>query len=238
MTAKNLICIPTYNELENVQLIIKEISGLNLINTDLLFIDDNSPDGTGQKLENLKKNHDNIFIIHRSGKLGIGNAHLTGIEWAYDHHYDYLITMDCDFTHPPQYLPKFIQQQNNYHVLIGSRYLNNNSLTDWSIYRKILTKIGHLLTKYLLKIPQDATSAFRCYDLTKIPRDIWSSIASQSYSFFFESLFVLTRNGYPIKEISIHLPARTIGHSKMKIKDIIISLKLIIVLSYRCIIKK
>ncbi len=104
---KILILIPTYNELENVEKIINEILTLHL-DADLLFIDDNSPDGTGIILDKLSNNNIQINVIHRRAKLGVGGAHLQGIDWAYENKYDYLVTMDCDFTHSPSLLTSFL----------------------------------------------------------------------------------------------------------------------------------
>jgi dolichol-phosphate mannosyltransferase len=219
-----LVFIPCYNEKDNVRKIHKEIRELN-IRPDILFVDDNSPDGTGEILDQMSQKDRNLFVMHRSGKLGIGSAHQAGIEWAYTRGYGRLITMDCDFTHPPEYIPKLIESLNGYDIVSTSRYMRKGSLKGWNIIRKTLTHLGHLMTKFLLKMPYDATGAFRLYDLERIPKDIFSLVASKGYSFFFESLYVLNLNGFKIKEIPIHLPPRTYGSSKMETKDIIQSLK-------------
>jgi dolichol-phosphate mannosyltransferase len=230
---KKLIFIPTYNECDNVARIISEISDLNLENTDFLFIDDHSPDGTGEILDALSKQYHNLSVIHRANKLGIGSAHLHAIHWAYENQYDILITMDCDFTHSPSYIPKLDAASAHHDVVVTSRYMEADSLAEWNLYRKTLTKMGHVLTKYVLRLRYDATGAFRLYKLRNIPPGRFAQIQSNGYAFFFESLFVLDRHGHPITEIPIRLPARTYGHSKMKISDILHSVKQIFILRYR-----
>lgn len=223
MKSKNLILIPTYNESQNVKDLIKEISAENL-DIDLLFVDDNSPDGTGRILDNLSNSNSNINIIHREKKLGIGSAHKCGIDWAYDNGYKNLITMDSDFTHKPEYLNDFLKESKNYDIVVGSRYILKESLREWSLLRRILTLTANFLTKILLNIKHDATGAFRLYNLQKIPRELFKLIESEGYSFFFESLYILNINKFSIKEIPIELPARTYGSTKMKTSDAIKSL--------------
>ncbi len=218
MADELLILIPTYNERENVAPILAQILDLGL-SADILFIDDNSPDGTGELLDQLAATHPNVFVLHRSGKLGIGSAHIQGINWAYDHDYRLLVTMDCDFTHSPDYIRDFLAQSEVADVVVGSRYLQKESLGSWNAYRKLLTRLGHLLTVLFLKMSYDATGAFRLYRLDRLPRYFLDPIQSSGYSFFFESLYVLHRNGYRIVEIPTLLPARAYGHSKMRLKD-------------------
>jgi len=215
---KTLILIPTLNERENVAQIVPQILGLGL-DADLVFLDDDSPDGTGQLLDELAARHPRLSVIHRVGKSGIGSAHADGIRWAYDHGYERLLTMDCDFSHSPADIPRFLESSDRYDVTVGSRYMHRESLADWNLLRKFLTNFGHFLTRYLLRIEFDATGAFRLYNLARIPRQVFDLVHSHGYSFFFESLFVIDRNGFTILEIPILLPARTYGHSKMSFRE-------------------
>jgi len=182
-------------------------------------VDDNSPDGTGAIVDKLAKQYPWVNVIHRSAKGGVGSAHLDGIRWAYKNNYKILITMDCDFSHSPIYLPKFIEHSLDPDVVIGSRYKQKNSLREWNLFRKTLTYIGRFMIKRVLGLSYDATGAFRLYRIDKIPAGVFELVYSKGYSFFFESLYILHINGYSIKELAIHLPARTYGHSKMKISD-------------------
>lgn len=214
MNSPVLVFIPTYSERENVEKIFQKIRALPL-ECDVLFMDDHSPDGTGQILDKMAERQKGLFVIHRSGKLGIGSAHREGIAYAYDKRYALLVTMDCDFTHSPSDIPRLLEALRGYHVAIGSRYLQKGSLPGWNPFRRVLTLFAHFLTHVLLGNRYDASGAFRAYDLEKIPRRLFSSVKSKSYSFFFESLFILVNNGYQVNEIPIALPARTYGHSKL-----------------------
>jgi len=223
---KVLVFIPTYNERENVEAMCSQILTLEL-GLDILFLDDNSTDGTGAIIKDLAGKHPNVHAVFRAGKLGVGSAHLDGIRWAYDHGYERLITMDCDFTHSPGYLSHFFTYSDEYDVVIGSRYLLKDSLPDWNIPRKFLTHTGHFMTRYLLGIKYDATGAFRLYRLDRIPRQIFDRVRSKGYSFFFESLYVLQINNFRITEFPITLPARTYGHSKMSMGEAFNSARLL-----------
>src|SRR4030042_4257009 len=217
---KLLIFIPTYNEKENIKPLIEAINKEGIQNLKILFIDDNSPDGTGKILDNLSKKYSNLFVIHRKGKLGIGSAHFKAIHWAYKKGYQKLITMDCDFTHNPKYIKRMLYYSDKFDLVTTSRYLRKDSLNSWSTSRKILTYLGHFLTKILLGMPYDASGAFRLYDLNKISEKVFGLVKSSSYSFFFESLYFINLNNYHIKEISIVLLSRSRGQSKMKLSDI------------------
>jgi dolichol-phosphate mannosyltransferase len=211
---KTLIFIPTYNERDNAPRICAEIHGLGL-DVDVLFVDDNSPDGTGKLLEELKPRFPRLIVHHRAGKLGIGSAHFEAIEWAYDQGYQTLVTMDCDFTHSPSDIPAMIAATESGDVAVGSRWLRRNSLPGWNLFRRLMTNGGHWLTRRVLGVPQDASGAFRCYRLDRLPRAVFQLVRARGYAFFFESLFILNRNKFAIAEVPIVLPARTYGHSKM-----------------------
>jgi len=232
-----LIFVPTYNERENVVNLAEELQSLNL-NCNILFMDDNSPDGTGQILDELSLKYENLNVLHRSGKLGIGSAHREGLLWAYDNRFKTCITMDCDFTHPPEYIPELIKLSESHDMVITSRYLKKGSLSDWNLFRKTLTKMGHFLTYRLLKMKYDATGAFRLYRLDRVPKHFLDLVSSNSYSFFFESLFILDFNKFRIKEIPIVLPSGTYGHSKMRITDALGSLKVLVIIWLRTLFNR
>jgi len=217
---KILIMIPTYNERENVEKMYREIRRTG-IDADILFVDDNSPDGTGAVLDGLAKDDPRLLVIHRPGKQGIGSAHLDGIGWVYARGYTHLVTMDCDFTHSPENIKDFLACADEYDVVVGSRHMRTDSLTGWNIWRKCITKTGHLLTTVLLKMPYDSTGAFRLYRLDRIPPELFGKVKSRGYSFFIESLTVLNINKFRIKEIPIALPPRTYGHSKLQFRDMV-----------------
>ncbi len=215
---RTLIFIPTYNERDNVGNIAGQLLALGL-DADLLFMDDNSPDGTGGILDRLVADYPRLSVVHRAAKLGIGSAHLDGIRWAYDRGYERLITMDCDFTHTPANVLTLIESSGGYDVTAGSRYLQANSLPGWNLMRKSLTGLGHFLTRNLLGIPFDATGALRAYNLRRIPRELFERVTARGYAFFFESMYILVRNGFSVKEFPIVLSARTYGSSKMTVQE-------------------
>jgi dolichol-phosphate mannosyltransferase len=129
--------------------------------------------------------------------------------------------MDCDFTHSPENIPDLLKYANEYDVVVGSRHMLGDSLNGWNLWRKCITRAGHILTSVLLKMPYDATGAFRLYRLDRIPPEVFRRVSSNGYSFFFESLTVLNLNGFRIKEIPIALPPRTYGHSKLRFSDMV-----------------
>lgn len=232
-----LIIIPTYNEIENLNLLINKLRTVEK-NLNLLFIDDSSPDGTGIELARLSLDDPFIKVIHRDSKLGIGSAHKIGINWAYENDYFEVITMDSDLSHNPSYISNILLIENKSEVIIGSRFIENNSLVNWNIYRKIMTNIGHFLTKLLLTSNFDATNAFRYYNLKKIPSELFNSVESNGYSFFYESLFRLIVNKINVTEIPISIPSRTYGNSKMGYRDVLYSLKFIFELYFRYTLNK
>jgi dolichol-phosphate mannosyltransferase len=217
---KILVMIPTYNERENVEKMYHDLS-LTRIDADILFIDDNSPDGTGTVLDQLAKSDPRLKVIHRPGKQGIGSAHKDGIARVYSQGYTHLVTMDCDFTHSPGDIPAFLSCSDEYDVVVGSRHMRRDSLEGWNLWRKCITKTGHLLTTLLLKMPYDATGAFRLYRLDRVPEELFTKVESRGYSFFIESLTIINLNGFRIKEVSIALPPRTYGHSKLQFRDMV-----------------
>jgi dolichol-phosphate mannosyltransferase len=238
MSSKILVFTPTYNERGNVTQLFYQILSLGLENVDVLFIDDNSPDGTGELLDELSSKHEILNVLHRPAKLGIGSAHLRAINWAYENEYDILITMDSDFTHPPAYIRNLINSSSDYDLVIASRYLEKNSLEDWNLFRRTLTVTGHLVTSSLLKLNFDATGAFRLYKLKNIDRNLFHLVRSNGYSFFIESLFILNYNKVRITEIPIKLPARYWGHSKMKFSDGLKTVSFLISLYFSSLINR
>ena len=217
-SSRRLIFVPTFNESGNAERMVNGLLSLEL-DADLLFLDDNSPDGTGAILDRLAAAIPRLTVIHRAGKLGIGSAHLDAIDWAYDHGYHQLVTLDCDFTHTPADVRRLVEKASGYDVTVGSRYLEPNSLPGWNPLRRSLTGLGHLMTKHLLGIQFDATGALRAYDLTRIPREAFQTVEARGYGFFFESMFVLVKRGHSVNEFPIVLPARTYGSSKMTVRE-------------------
>ena len=230
------IVIPTYNEKNNVEQLYKEILELNP-NLNILFVDDNSPDGTGEILNEFSQSNPNINVIHRPRKLGIGSAHKTGINWAYRNGYTVLITMDADLTHSPKYILDLLSNASKAEIIIGARN-KLKSMKGWDLHRKIATLVAHRIIRIFLGMKYDSTGAFRLYNLKTIPKEVFNLAASPNYSFFFESLYVLHANKFSIAELSIITPARSSGSSKMKFTDVIDScLKLTSIFASRLLFK-
>jgi dolichol-phosphate mannosyltransferase len=230
---KFLIIIPVYNERNNIAPIVKKILVKFKKKLSILFIDDNSTDGTTQQIYKLQSKYKNIFLIRRNSKLGIGSAHKCGLKWGYKKRYFIIITMDCDGTHDPSYLNKLIKPMQKSEIVITNRFIKKNALQDWSIWRIFLTKFRHNLIKFLLNIRYDSSGAFRCYDTTKVKLKDILQAKDNGYSFFWESIFILHKKKYNISEISINLPGRLTGSSKMRIKDIFYSLIYLLYISVK-----
>ncbi len=225
MQNKLLIIVPVLNEVNNIEPLLKRIFRYVNKNKDILFINDNSTDGTHQKIIEEKKRYKRIFLLNRIKKSGIGSAHKDALKWGFKRKYKYIITMDCDGTHDPKYINKFLNllKQNKYQIISTNRFINTNSLDDWSLWRKKLTTLRHNLIKFLLNIDYDSSGAFRAYNVKMIElKDIYLA-KNDSYSFFWESMYILSKK-YKIKEIPITLPGRLSGSSKMRITDIFLAL--------------
>ena len=238
MRKEILVIIPVLNEVSNIIPIINKIEN-NLVNKHhILFIDDNSKDGTINKIKTMQKKYKNIFLIKRSHRLGIGSAHKKGISWGYDKKYNTIITMDCDGTHNPIYINKMLNILNKkkFDLISTNRFLKDNSLNDWSLWRKKLTTFRHILIKFLLNIKYDSSGAFRCYNSKKIKLQDILQAENNSYSFFWESMFLLSKKNYKIFEIPIKLPGRLSGSSKMRSVDIISALIYLIKIYFKNII--
>jgi glycosyltransferase involved in cell wall biosynthesis len=207
---------------------------------DILFIDDNSPDGTADILKNLARKDNRVSLIVRSGKSGVGSAHKAGIMWAYDRGYDRLVTLDCDLTHAPEDISIFLKNmdETDADVVVGSRFLREKSLDTWGWHRKLLTRLGHISTQFLLGLPFDATGAFRVYNLRKIPSEVLIAGKSDSYEFFYESLTSLHRLGFLISEVPINLNKRNFGSSKMRPKDLVNGVLGLFILSFSLYFKR
>ena len=225
-----LVMIPTFNERENVQIIINRVKR-TLPNSHLLFIDDASPDGTGKMLDEISLMDPTIHVEHRPRKLGVGSAHLHGIRWAFDHSVDVLITLDADLSHSPEDANRMLTELEHANVIVGSRFIGHGGLQDWSISRRFMTHLGHLLTLSLLRISYDASGGFRVYNISKLNKEVFELVRSTNYAFFFESLKILQLNNISIRQVPIVLPARTYGHSKMRLLDVFQSFGFLLKLS-------
>tara|TARA_B100000427_G_scaffold11374_1_gene9434 strand:- start:3820 stop:4539 length:720 start_codon:yes stop_codon:yes gene_type:complete len=218
---KNLIIIPTYNEINNIELIINKIIDLD-INADILVVDDNSPDKTYEKVKDLKKNFSNLFLIINNKKLGIGKAYIKGFEYAISKNYSKVIQIDSDMSHNPNDIIKLLESSNSYDLVIGSRYINGIRIINWPLSRLALSYFANLYAKIITGLTiHDCTGGFKCIDVNVLKSLNLSSINSQGYSFQIEINYRAHIKKYKIKEIPIIFTDRTIGKSKMSKKIII-----------------
>jgi dolichol-phosphate mannosyltransferase len=218
--SSTLVMIPTYNESENVRVIHGRVRAV-LPEVEILFVDDNSPDGTGVILDQLASADKTVHVLHREGKLGIGSAHLAGIEWAYQHGTTVLVTMDADCTHSPEEVSLFIDAAQHAAVVVGSRFIGKGGISQWPLHRRMITKGGHFLTQAVLGMRYDATGAYRVYRLDKIPQGIFGLVRSRDYAFFYESLKVVDLANLPIAQVPVVLAPRFEGNSKMRPSDMV-----------------
>ena len=218
-----LIIIPTLNEKKNIKKLFFQIKKLKF-NFDILFIDDNSTDGTKNEIVTFSRKFINVRYIFRPKKLGIGSAHKVGLIYGYKRNYKKILTMDADGTHNPKYIKQLINLSDKYDLVITNRFINPKSLADWPVFRKILTNIRFYLINTLLNFNYDSSGAFRCYNVKNIKINHILLAKDSSYSFFWESIYHLNKKNYSIKQISVNLPYRKLGSSKMRIMDIVQSL--------------
>ena len=219
MLKKDLVIIPTYNEAINSNLIYKKIRATN-VNSEILFIDDNSPDNTSLVISKIMITDKKIHLIKRKKKLGIGSAHKEGFLWAKNNNFDYVTTIDADLSHNPDLIPYMLKNIEKYNIIITGRFLQEDTLEEWPLIRRIITKTRHKVVKLLLGVPYDTSGAFRCYNFSKVKIEDLLMAKDNGYSFFWESLFILYKKKYTILEIPMKQPRRIHGSSKISIKDI------------------
>ena len=218
MINKSLIIIPTYNESENIELIINKIINVDNSN-DILVVDDNSPDGTSTIVENLKDIHDKrVFLIKREKKSGLGSAYKAGFKWALDNNYSYIFEMDADMSHDPNEIKNFKVEliQNKFDVVVGSRYLDGVSVVNWPLSRIFLSYFANLYVRMITGMPiKDATSGFVGYNNKALGSLELEEIKFNGYAFQIEMKFKLWKKNFKLKEHQIIFVNRKLGNSKM-----------------------
>ena len=232
-----VIIVPTLNEKENIKILFNKLTATK-IRFDLLFVDDNSIDGSQQEIKELIKENQNINCIFRPNRMGIGSAHKDGFIWSYKKNYKTIITMDADGTHDPEYLQYLIDELKNFDIVITNRFLEKNSLENWPLFRIFLTTLRHLTISLFLSVPYDSSGAFRCINCKKVILSDLILAKNDSYSYFWESIFILHRKKYLIGQIPIYLPFRIYGSSKMRLRDIYFSIYYLMIVFLKRILGK
>lgn len=226
-TESSLIIIPTYNERENIVLIIPEIKKI-LPEVHILVVDDSSPDGTGKCVQEIAAAIDGVFLVSRPKKEGLGKAYVTGFKWALEREYEYIFEMDADFSHDPSSLPAFIEAVRTNDLVIGSRYISGVNVINWPITRLLLSYYSNQLARFLTGIPiRDCTGGFKCFRRSLLKKLPLERISSSGYSFQVEINHFAWKNGFSIKEIPIVFTDRKRGASKMSTNIILEGLFLI-----------
>jgi dolichol-phosphate mannosyltransferase len=237
-SGKTLVSVATYNELENLPALVEEIFRF-APEADLLVIDDNSPDGTGAWCERKRAEDPRVFCLHRPGKLGLGTALIAGMQYAVEHGYRYLISMDADFSHPPKCLPALIAGMDPpggepKDVMIGSRYVPGGGTQGWPLKRKLMSRTVNLYARCLLGLKtKDCSGAFRCYRVSLLQQFDFDSIRSRGYSFLEEILWRLKRRGAKFGESPIVFVERQRGKSKIDAREAVSALKIIFALGMK-----
>lgn len=214
---KNLVIIPTYNEHENIGPMIDKVFSLPKP-FDLLIIDDGSPDGTADVVKKMQKSYpNNLFLIERTGKLGLGTAYLTGFEWALAGGYKYVFEMDADFSHNPDDLIRLYEAaEEGYDLVIGSRYIKGVNVVNWPMKRVIMSYFASKYVRMMTGMPiKDATAGFVCYSRRLLETIDLSKVKMRGYGFQVEMKYTSWKLGFPITEVPIIFTERTQGASKM-----------------------
>ena len=232
MKSKILIFSATYNESKNITLLLKTIEELNL-NVDILIIDDNSPDKTYEIIQEIQKQFKNIFLIKRHSKLGLDTAHKKAYDYAIENNYDYLITMDADFSHDPKEINNFIYYLEKFPFVIGSRYIEGGKCLMRG-RRLIFSEYGNKLIKFFLNINcNEFTTSYRGFNLKKLYNFNLNLVQNRGYSFFMGTVYEIAKKGFEIKEIPIIFRDRSKGQSKIPKIEIFRTLKNLFILAFK-----
>lgn len=210
-----LVTLPTYNEAENVILLATEVLAQDP-RIEVLVVDDASPDGTGDLVEAEQAHEPRLHLLRRAGKLGLGTAYLAGFRHGLDHGFDAVLTMDCDFSHKPRYLPDFLAAAEDHDLVIGSRYIPGGGIANWPLHRRALSAWANFYTRTLLRIPaHDCTSGFRLYRREVLEGVDPFAVSSSGYSFLEEMVQRVHLAGFRIGETPILFEDRIRGQSKI-----------------------
>jgi dolichol-phosphate mannosyltransferase len=216
---KALIIIPTFNEADNIVKLVEAIDSLNIkdVKLDILVVDDNSSDGTSKLVKDLGKQ--NVYVIDREKKMGLGTAYITGFKYAIQNVYDFVFEMDADFSHDPNTIPEFLEKIKNYDLVIGSRYIKGIAVVNWPLNRLIISIFASYYTRLITFLPvKDVTAGFMCYRVEALKQIDLDSVKSNGYSFQIEMKYRLWKKGFKLTEIPIVFIDRREGVSKMSKK--------------------
>jgi dolichol-phosphate mannosyltransferase len=210
-----LVVVPTYNERENLPLLVKRLLALPVA-VDILVVDDNSPDGTGKLADDLAQQHRCLHVLHRLEKGGLGRAYVAGFKWALERGYEFVFELDGDFSHNPDDIPMFLEAAQNADLVLGSRYLNGIRIINWPLGRLMLSKGAATYVRWITGMPMtDPTGGYKCFRRRALEACRLDEITSNGYSFQIEMTHKLWRQGLKVVEVPIVFTERFHGHSKM-----------------------
>ncbi|GAA3685006.1 dolichol-phosphate mannosyltransferase [Yimella lutea] len=210
-----LVLLPTYDERDNLPLIMARIRKA-VPDADVLVLDDNSPDGTGELADDMAASDDHITVLHRAGKEGLGKAYLAGFAWGLERGYDALVEIDADGSHPPEMLPRMLEVAGEADLVIGSRWVPGGSIVNWPKSREIISRGGNLYIRLALGMPvKDATAGYRVYRACALRALGLADVSSQGYCFQVDLTWRAVRAGLVVAEVPITFVEREIGASKM-----------------------
>jgi dolichol-phosphate mannosyltransferase len=232
MSDRLLVTLCTYNERENLGEIIPEIFRF-APHANILVIDDNSPDGTGQLADELAAQDSRVHVLHRAGKLGLGTATLAGFAYAIEQGYDLLINLDADFSHHPRHLPALLECMSRADVAIGSRYVVGGGVVGWGLKRHLMSQGINWYARLLLRLrTKDNSGSYRCYRIAKLRELDLSNFRARGYAFQEEVLYRCRRIGCRFEETPIMFEDRRYGESKINLREVIEALRVLLVLGW------
>jgi dolichol-phosphate mannosyltransferase len=215
MSDRALVIVPTYNERDNICPLVDHIRALPSP-VDLLIVDDGSPDGTGQIADELSARFDQVHVLHRPEKNGLGRAYIAGFHWALERDYEFIMEMDGDFSHNPDDIPKFLEAAKDADLVLGSRYCDGIRVINWPLGRLVLSMGAGMYVRAITGLPiSDPTGGFKCFRRRALASLDLDAVTSNGYSFQIELSHKLWRNGYRIAEVPIIFTDRFVGTSKM-----------------------
>jgi dolichol-phosphate mannosyltransferase len=215
-TVRPVICLPTYNEKDNVEPMVRALRGLDFEDLHVLVIDDNSPDGTGAIADRLAAEDDHVHVLHRERKEGLGPAYLAGFRRALELDADLVFELDCDFSHDPADVPRLAAATENADLVLGSRYVRGGGTRNWGFVRRFVSRGGSLYAQALLQVGlRDLTGGFKCYRRKVLETIDLDGISSLGYAFQIETTYRTLRAGFRVVEVPITFSDREVGGSKM-----------------------
>ena len=209
------VCLPTYNEIENLERMVRTLGDVLPEGGRVLVIDDGSPDGTGELADRLAEELPWVSVLHRERKEGLGRAYIAGFHRALADGAELVLEMDCDFSHDPRDVPRLIAATEDADVAIGSRYVEGGGTENWGLLRRMISRAGSIYTRTLLMPVDDPTSGFKCFRRAVLERIDLDAIDSKGYAFQIENVYRALRAGFRIVEVPITFAERETGHSKM-----------------------